>query len=105
MKNIIIGMSILIMFATSSAVLAESNLLRLYTDRDKGDTKYYVINPAHINYVEWDEDDSLLKIVTNENKKGESIFLVPIKSNKDAQAFIEILMGQSADMWLEADHK
>lgn len=104
MKNII-GVSILIMFATSSAVLAETNLLRLYTDREKGDTRYFVINPTHINYVEWDEDDKLLKILTNENKKGESIFLVPIKSNEDAQAFIEILMGQSADKWLEADHE
>jgi len=105
MKNIMIGMSILVMIATSGAVLADTNLLRLYTDREKGDTRYYVINISNINYFKWDEDDKIVTIITNNSKHGESKFLVPVKSNEDAEKFIEILMGQSADRWLDADHK
>jgi len=105
MKVIITGISILILFVISKTVLADTALLRLYTDRDKGDTKYFVINPSNISYVQWDEDDRLLTIVTPENKQGESKFLVPIQANEDAERFIEILMGKSAKKWLNADHK
>ena len=105
MKNIMMGMSILMIIATSKIVVADTNLLRLYSDRDKGDTKYYVINPSSINYFKWDEDDNVMTIITNDTKHGESKFLVPIQSNKDAEDFIEILMGQKADRWLDADHK
>ena len=105
MKNIMTGISILILMAISGTVLAESTLLRLYTDREKGDTKYYVINPSNINYLEWDEDDKIMTIITPDTRTGESRFLVPIQSNKDAEKFIEILMGKSANKWLDADHK
>ena len=104
MKNIMIGISILILFVISRAVLADTTLLRLYTDRDKGDTQYYVINTSNINYLQWDEDDKIMTIITSETKHGESKFLVPIRSNQDAEKFIEILMGKSADKWLDADH-
>ena len=105
MKNIMIGISILLLMAISRAVLADSTLLRLYTDRDKGDTKYYVINTSNINYLEWDEDDKNLTIYTSDNKAGESKFLVYIETNEDAEKFIEILMGKSAKKWLDANHK
>ena len=94
MKNIMTGISILILMAISGTALAESTLLRLYTDRDVGDTKYYVINTSNINYLEWDEDDKMMSIFTSDNKNGESKFLVPIQSNDDAERFIEILMGK-----------
>lgn len=105
MKNIIIGISVLILIVISRAVLADTTLLRLYTDREKGDTKYYVINPSNINYLQWDEDDKIMTIITSDTKAGESQFLVPIQSNKDAEKFIEIIMGKSAKKWLDADHK
>lgn len=38
MKNIMLGISILMLIAISRAVLADTALLRLYTDRVKGDT-------------------------------------------------------------------
>ena len=104
MKNIMIGMSLLIMITTSNITLAETHLLRLYSDREKGDTQYYVINPSSINYLLWDEDDKIMTIITNDTKHGESKFRVPINSNEDAQNFIEILMGQDANKWLDADH-
>ena len=105
MKNIMIGISILFLIAISRSVLADSTLLRLYTDREKGDTEYYIINPSSINYLHWEEDDKLMTIITSDTKHGESKFLVPIGSNKDAESFIEILMGKKADRWLDADHK
>ncbi len=105
MKNIIIGISILISIVISKSVLADSTLLRLYTDRDQGDTQYYVINPSAINYLQWDEDDKIMTIITSDTKQGESKFLVPIHSNEDAEKFIEILMGKSAQKWIDADHK
>jgi len=104
MKNIMIGMSLLIIVTTSSITLAETHLLRLYSDREQGDTRYYVINPSTINYLLWDEDDKIMTIITKDTKHGESEFRVPINSNEDAQNFIEILMGQSANKWLDADH-
>jgi len=105
MKNIMIGISILILIAISRAALADTSLLRLYTDREKGDTKYYVINTSNINYLQWDEDEGILTIFTSDTKHGESKFPVPITSNKDAEEFIEILMGKSADKWLNANHE
>lgn len=105
MKKIMIGISILVLIAISRTVLADPTLLRLYTERDLGDTEYYVINPSSINYVHWDEDDKLMTIITSDTKQGESKFFVPIQSNKDAQSFIEILMGKKANKWLDADHK
>ncbi|MFW2373647.1 MAG: hypothetical protein ACN4GM_11045 [Gammaproteobacteria bacterium] len=105
MKKIMTGISILILIAISGAVLADSTLLRLYTDREKGDTKYYVINTSNINYLQWDEDDKMMTIITSDTKTGESKFLVPIQSNEDAEKFIEILMGKSANKWLDANHK
>lgn len=105
MKNIIIGISILVLIAISRAVLADSTLLRLYSDREAGDTKYYVINPSSIHYLQWDEDDKVMTIITSDTKTGESKFLVPIQSNDDAEKFIEILMGKGANKWLDADHK
>lgn len=105
MKNIMIGISILMLIAISRSVLADTALLRLYTDRDKGDTQYYAINPSSINYLHWDEDDKMMTIITSDTKHGESKFLVPIGSNEDAESFIEILMGKKADRWLDADHK
>ena len=104
MKNIMIGTLLLIITTTSGIALAETHLLRLYTDREKGDTHYYVINPSTINYLMWDEDDKIMTIITNDTKHGESKFRVPINSNEDAQNFVEILMGQSANKWLDADH-
>lgn len=105
MKNIMLGISILILIAISRIALADSTLLRLYTDRDVGDTQYYVINPSSINYLQWDEDDKIMTIITSETKTGESKFLVPIQSNDDAEKFIEILMGKGANKWLDADLK
>jgi hypothetical protein len=105
MNNFIKSMSLLIMIATSGTVLADAGVLRLYTDRESGDTKYYVINTSNIKYLEWNEDDSLMKVFTGNSKHGESQFLIPIKSNKDAEKFIEILMGQKTDSWLNADHQ
>jgi len=105
MKAIKAGISILILIAISKTVLADTTLLRLYTDREGGDTKYYVINPSKINYLQWDEDDKLLTIITDDTKQGESKFLVPIQANEDAERFIEILMGKTANKWLNADHK
>ncbi len=105
MKQSMIGLSILILIAISRTVLADSALLRLYTDREKGDTEYYIINPSSINYLHWEEDDKLMTIITSDTKHGESKFLVPIQSNEDAESFIEILMGKSAKQWLDADHK
>jgi len=105
MKNIMLGISILILIAISRTVLADTALLRLYTDRDKGDTQYYVINPSSINYLHWDEDDKILTIITPDTKHGESKFLVPIQSNEDAERFIEIILGKSGGKWLDADHE
>ena len=105
MKNIMTGISMLLLIAVSGAVMADTAVLRLYTDREKGDTSYYVINAASINYLQWDEDDKLMTIITSDTRHGESKFLVPIQSNDDAERFIEILMGKSAKSWLEADHK
>ncbi|MFW2373644.1 MAG: hypothetical protein ACN4GM_11030 [Gammaproteobacteria bacterium] len=93
------------MIAISGTVLADSTLLRLYTDREQGDTKYYVINTSNINYLLWDEDDKMMSIITSDTRHGESKFLVPIQSNEDAEKFIEILMGKSTNKWLDANHK
>jgi len=104
MKNTIIGVSILILIAISNTILAEGTVLRLYTDREKGDTEYFVINPSSIQYLKWDEDDKILTIITPDTKNGESKFQVPIQSNEDAERFIEILMGKNVKKWLNADH-
>jgi len=104
MNKIIIAISALILTTLSGAVLAEGALLRLYTDREKGDTEYYIINPSSINYMHWDEDDKTMTIVMADTKKGESKFVVPIQSNDDAESFIEILMGKKSKQWLNADH-
>lgn len=95
----------LIMASISLSVQAEGTLLRLYTDRDPGDTSYYVINSSSINYLQWDEDDKAMTIITDDTRHGESKFIVPIRSNEDAERFIEILMGKNTDKWLSADHK
>ena len=105
MKKIMIGISILLAITISGTVLADNTLLRLYTDRDKGDTKYYVINSSNINYLQWDEDDKLMTVFMSDTKHGESKFLVPIQSNADAESFIEIMMGKGVKKWLDADHK
>ena len=105
MKNILPGISVLLLMALSKFAMADGTVLRLYSDRESGDTQYYVINPSSINYLQWDEDDKVLKIITADTKHGPSEFLVPIQSNEDAESFIEILMGKKADRWLNADHK
>ena len=85
------------MITIPSITLAEPHLLRLYSDREKGDTQYYVINPSSINYLLWDEDDKIMTIITNDTEHGESKFRVPINSNEDAQNFIDLGSGHQFD--------
>ncbi len=105
MKNIMAKIVMFVCVMLTGSVLADGTPLRLYTDREQGDTQFYIIPPSSINYLHWDEDEKLMTIITENTKHGESKFMVPIRSNEDAERFIEILMGKKVDRWLSADHK
>ena len=73
--------------------------IRVYSDRDKGEVNYSVINPEHIKYITWDEDDKRIFISIGDT----SGFTVSIKNEKEALKIIQDIMGSKAKEWINLE--